>query len=315
MSLSLDSLQIQSRLAQEGIENLWHFTSIKNLPLIKGRGLYSKEKLEAAGLLTQVVTGGNQESIEADRQRGHWNLVSLAYTPSTPMFYHTKQANHLVYWEIDPEVACLQDVIFTNKNALKKLNGTTRRPGIEGLNEVQFNYFKPNQIFSKAWREFVQAEVLVPEMVSPNYLKSLYTVSPISKLYAELGFEKAYEKIMVQPDIFKDNFGQQFAFPFVNRIKYVNGGEIKELSSESFCWDQGSPPYWLVNQNILLGCEVHATGGARLRVYLERELMLDHTFQSSGMQTCARMLQLRQRQGKLRVFINKVCWLECEVKS
>ncbi|MGE3725130.1 MAG: DarT ssDNA thymidine ADP-ribosyltransferase family protein [Candidatus Sericytochromatia bacterium] len=314
MSLSPDALHIQTRLAQEGIENLWHFTSIKNLPLIKGRGLYSKQKLETEELFSQVITGGNQESIEADRQRGNWNLVSLAYTPSTPMFYHTKQANHLVYWEIDPAVACFEGVIFTNKNALKKLNGTTRKPGIAGLNEVQFNYFKPNQTFSKDWREFVQAEVLIPEMVSPDYLKALYTVSPISKLYAEISFEEAFEKIIVQPNIFKDNFGQQFAFPFVNRMKYMTDDGIKDLNADSFCWAQGSAPYWPVNQNMRVGFEVHATLGARLRVYLERELMLDHTFQSSGMQTCPKVLQLNRQQGTLRVFINKICWLKCEVK-
>ncbi len=315
MSLSADASLIQARLAQEGIENFWHFTNIKNLPLIKGRGLYSKQKLESEGLYSQVLTGGNQDSLELDQQRGHWNLISLAYTPATPMFYHAKQTEHLVYWVVDPKVASFENVIFTNKNALKKLNGTTRKPGLEGLSEVQFKYFYPNHPYSRDWREFVQAEVLVPDSIQPECLKSLHTVSPISKLYAELSFGQAYEKIIVQPDTFKGNFGQQFGFPFVNRIKYLHKEEVKELNAESICWDQSELPYWPVSLDMDISIQVYATMGARLRVYLDRELMLDRTFQSVGMQSIlGRVLQLNNKQGTLRVFMDKVCWLKCEVK-
>ena len=314
MNLSPEAEHIRKRLAAEGIDTLWHFTDIENLPLIQGNGLFSKARLEAENIFEQVKTGGTNESIEADRQRGNWNFISLAYTHSTPMFYHCKQKQHLVYWAVDPEVASLEGVLFTNKNALKRFNGTTRFPGLKGLNEVKFNYFKPNTPLTKAWREYVQAEILVPENIPPNYLKALYTVSPISKLHAELLFKQPYHKIISNPEPFKDNSGQQFSFPFINQIKYVApDSKICNLSSDNFCWDD-SEPFWKVNRTIHLGFEVHATVGAHLWVYLDRDLLITYTFPSTGMQTVGRMLQLSGRQGTLRVFINQICWLKCEVR-
>ena len=55
-------------LNREDITFLYHFTSIENLPLIgECKGLCSKLKLERLGLLNNVVTGGNELSLDLDR--------------------------------------------------------------------------------------------------------------------------------------------------------------------------------------------------------------------------------------------------------
>ncbi|SRR6266705_5150330 len=80
---------ILSRLKQEGITALYHFTNVENLPSICQMGaLYSKQMLEEQGLLSTLVTGGNSLSHDLDHYQSNWNKVSASFTPYTPMAYN-----------------------------------------------------------------------------------------------------------------------------------------------------------------------------------------------------------------------------------
>jgi len=57
---SLEQVQILKLLKTNNINSLWHFTDIRNLPLIqKLGGLRSKKFLEDNSLLGKIVTGGD----------------------------------------------------------------------------------------------------------------------------------------------------------------------------------------------------------------------------------------------------------------
>src|SRR5258708_8650083 len=84
-SLHRDADAILSRLKQEGVTALYHFTSVKNLPYIcSERALYSKTELMARGMLSNIDTGGNDLSLSLDQRNDNWNKVSLSLTHYTP---------------------------------------------------------------------------------------------------------------------------------------------------------------------------------------------------------------------------------------
>lgn len=318
MTFSPDAEAIRARLLVEGINNFWHFTPITNVKTIKGRGLYSKARLEREGLFDNVVTGGTPESVRYDRERGNWDYVSLAYTHSTPMFWHRKKDLHLIYCEVSPEVACLENVLFTNKNALKQNNGTTRQSGLTGLQEVQFQYFKPGRHPTVEWREFVQAEVLVPDCVERNYISRVYTVSPLSKLYAELILGKPSTRVIVRPDLFQDNLGGQFSFPFLHSIRLFDLdtlAPIEGLNKDVFDWDTPEGPVWRINQKVFAAFIANASLGTKLSCCLDDKLLSPpRTFNANGRGWITDMLDLEDKQGTLQVFLNDICWFQCEVR-
>ena len=62
------SAKILKIFEENNISSLWHFTDIRNLPLIKElSGLRSKEFLENNGYLGNVICGGNELSHQLDK--------------------------------------------------------------------------------------------------------------------------------------------------------------------------------------------------------------------------------------------------------
>jgi len=178
---------IKEVLRKNGINALYHFTDIRNLSLIaRCGGLWSKEKLEQEGLLSQVITGGDELSLNLDRGLGNWDKVHLYFCPHTPMAYIKQQEKHLCYLIIDPEVALRSGVIFTDTNATRTTGGGHQREeGIKGLHHVDFEVIKETltqgpKPQDPRWHRNVQAEVLVPDEIPLRYIKEIAFISEAS---------------------------------------------------------------------------------------------------------------------------------------
>ncbi len=204
-SLHPDARAILTRLKQEGITTLYHFTNVENLPSICQMGaLYSKQDLEERGLLSTIVTGGNPLSHSLDRTRSNWDKVSLSFTPYIPMAYNTKRSQHLCFFQINPEVAGWLNVVFTDSNATK--NGHIRGLGLRGLNNVQFNVMHVNPFSVNDWFRFVQAEVLIPNSLPLTFVTEIGFVSSASMNYAKhLCDSLQCPPFTVIPQIFTDS--------------------------------------------------------------------------------------------------------------
>jgi len=97
-------------------KRFYHFTDKKNLPLIREHGLLSTGELKSRELFEDVVTGGNANSLESDRQKGTDQFVCLCFTDNHPMEYVARRDRKLdpTYLEIDPDVIKLPGVMLTN---------------------------------------------------------------------------------------------------------------------------------------------------------------------------------------------------------
>ncbi len=178
---------ILARLTKEGITELYHFTSVENLPGICKVGvLCSKQTLELKGLWPPPVPGGNSLSHHLDRYNDNWDKVSLSFTPFTPMAYRKKRKDHLCYLIARLEVASWTGIIFTDSNAAS----TTiqrRDTGLVGLNYIKFDAIRsiPRPWDRNGWVQPVQAEVLVPDRVPLGYISKVAFVSKASLMHAE----------------------------------------------------------------------------------------------------------------------------------
>ena len=72
LNFNPDYQKIKATLDGHNIKQLYHFTTIDNLSLIsKCDGLWSKKKLEKYNLLDKILTGGNELSLDLDKELGN----------------------------------------------------------------------------------------------------------------------------------------------------------------------------------------------------------------------------------------------------
>ncbi len=229
--------EILEILQQNNIKSLWHFTDINNLPLIKKlEGLKSKEFLENTGRLNDILCGGNDKSHCLDKQLDNWNKISLSFTPHIPMVYHIKKDKHLVFIEINTEVATLDGVYFTDTNAARIRDGQKREKGIKGLENVKFEYINsPPKPSDPNWKKFVQAEILVPDCVPLRYFKKIYFVSNASLHFGQsLWGTNSSSLFEINKQVFADyNLNQQ---DYINLNPYIESVIIthEEITKNNF---------------------------------------------------------------------------------
>jgi len=174
--------KILARLEKERISALYHFTSVENLPGVsQHQGLCSKCFLESKNAWPVPQPGGNQQSHELDQIKGNWDLISLTYTPHTPMAYRKKSLCHLCFLEISIDVALREGVVFTDSNAAG-YSAQKRGEGTAGLDLVNFSMVKSSPLpWNQDWVHLSQAEVLVPSYIGLDSIRRVAFVSNVSR--------------------------------------------------------------------------------------------------------------------------------------
>ncbi len=187
MQLHHQAAQVKRVLEGNKIKTLYHFTAIGNLTWIaKYRCLLSKGMLEQEGIFDEIETGGNELSLNLDRELGNWDKVHLYFCPNTPMAYGKQGEAHAVYILIKPDIALWQGVLFTDTNATRKREGGHQREqGVEGLKLVDFETIRATidggpKPWDRTWHRNVQAEILVPDRIPLEYVDHIAFISPAS---------------------------------------------------------------------------------------------------------------------------------------
>ena len=196
-----------------------------------------------------IYPGGNELSHDLDMRLGNWNMISLNFTPYTPMAYNKKMEGvHLVFIEIDRDVATLDGVYFTDCNAAS--SGHNREKGVNGLRRVKFDVIhgKPKP-WDEEWRKYVQAEILVPERIPIKMFKAIHFVSEAS---LELGvhYWGEYSSLFkIEPKTFADYRHDGYwviQFPYIKKVivtdkkvtrsNYNSHVNINKIKKNSLIW-------------------------------------------------------------------------------
>jgi hypothetical protein len=236
--------QILACLKKEGFENLYHFTSVENLPNIsKRRGLYSKQLLESSGEWPCSNPGGNDLSHSLDRRNNNWNKVALNLTPHTPMVYHKKNEIHICFFVVSIEAAAWEGVVFTNTNAAKA--GHQRGEGLSGLKLINFGMVRSSITpENEEWVRLVQAEVLVPDSIPLTFVSKVAFISEASWKEGErLWGNASHPDFVVDKEVFHnhpEDTDLLCGFPFVSQVILtdcqVGAGNAEKITSDVSCF-------------------------------------------------------------------------------
>lgn len=264
-----ESSEILQILKKNNIQSLWHFTDIRNLPLIKKlNGLKSKKFLEEKGYLGRIICGGNQLSHELDKNLGNWDKVSLNFTSHVPMAYHKKRDSHLIFIEIDPIVATFEDVHFTDCNATRIRNGQKKAKGLKGLSSIRFDIInglpKP---YDPNWQKFVQAEVLIPHQIPLNYFKKIHFISKASLQLGLYLWEEMTSLFTVSPKVFADydhTRGWVIINPYVENVVIT----LEEITKENVNSNHPEAKYITIGKKFWIKVSLFATAGSKAKVIL-----------------------------------------------
>lgn len=166
-----DFREIYSIMDQKGIGKLYHFTDASNIESIKRYGLVSNHTLNELNL--HVKYSSTLSSREADAKMGLDDFVRLSFVRTHPMMYTamTSQCIHPVIIEINPLIALMPQVYFSDKNALKI--GANIGDTYADLNKVRFDIVLGSKAYynlSLEEKRLYQAEILVKERIGPEFI-------------------------------------------------------------------------------------------------------------------------------------------------
>lgn len=317
MSFSQDQSKILEILRKNGINSLWHFTDIKNLPHIRELGgLRSKEYLERKGYWGRNILfpGGDNISQNIDRKLGNWDKISLNFKPYTPLTYIKKREKHLAFIEIDPEVAACENVYFADCNAARTRNKQKRGKGMKGLSYVRFDIISgPPELRNQDWHKYVQAEVLVPHHIPISMFKAIHFISNASREYGESLWTKRCDLFCVNPETFYDINRQgkgSIQFPYVKEVfistKEVSKEKIHRIRTNAYYIVQGKPFWVIVYLYAIPGSRVSISissiGAVRERKEEEAEKIIDGIFYQQ-------FITPKSSRGlDVKVYIDKILW-------
>jgi hypothetical protein len=230
----MEGVIVKKTLRKNQINSLWHFTDIRNLPLIyELQGLRSKQYITdnektLADAGKEVYPGGDDLSHELDRKNGNWDKISLSFIPNTPMFYNKKVQSHFVLIEIDLNILDAQTT-FTDTNATNSEH--SRDIGVNGLDLIDFNAIQA-ELYSDLWQHSAQAEVLVPNFIPEKVFKNIHFMSYASLEMGEYLLPEWGNKFCNAPQIFND-FSKNF-----NKMQCVESVRLTfEQVNNDNCFD------------------------------------------------------------------------------
>lgn len=154
----------------------YHFTDKKNLPLVRQHGLLSTNELRRRGLLVDVKTGGDANSLQSDTAKGTDGYVCLCFTRNHPMAHvamNDERKLDPVYLEIDPNVIKLPDVMITN--APSNQSGVERVAAALALDELDLDIIYKRTDWSDAeiqarLKVAEKYEILIPGSLAIPYI-------------------------------------------------------------------------------------------------------------------------------------------------
>jgi len=157
--------------------NLYHMTHQNNLSGIMTFGLLSHDEIRKMNKeivdISEASVNDRRRKIEPIKHRSVHEYVPLYFNPKNPMLYKRKDLeNEIVVLEIDRNILCDLDCVFTNGNAAS--SSTEFYDDIKMLEKLDWNCLR-----SASWTEFPDgkrtrcAEVLVYNSIPIDYIKAV----------------------------------------------------------------------------------------------------------------------------------------------
>jgi hypothetical protein len=152
-------------------KHLYHFTDIGNLNSIRSHGLLSTSSLRDRKLISGVITGGDENSLQSDINNGLDSYVRLCFTKNHPMAHaaaNDGRQRNFTYLHIDPEIIKAAGALVTNapSNQIGVVPMAVE-PGLDQLDlEVIYKWMEwKNPEIKKRLDVAEKYEILIPSSV------------------------------------------------------------------------------------------------------------------------------------------------------
>jgi hypothetical protein len=193
------------------LREFYYITHYRNVPSMLDRGILSRDSMEAEGLKPEAI--GEPGIVEMRRERptpdgeslSHY--ANLYFWPRNPMLYRVINRGQLavsdaVILGVDRDVLRLPGVFVSAGNAVyddSELYPASRY--MEALRKVQDALGMEYWTMVDDSKRKMMAECLVPDRVSPEYIKTIYVASATAAAKVEKSQEEAAStSIPIVPD-------------------------------------------------------------------------------------------------------------------
>jgi hypothetical protein len=171
-----DFHDIYEILNKNNITRLYHFTDKSNIESIKRHGILSNKDLLQLGICSKYAS--SEDSRKIDKEMGLDSFLRLSFVKYHPMMYTSMTAYdlHPAIIEINPLVALLPNVFFSDRNCLRKGANIGQHAG--DLLKVKFQPIKCGKAYydmSLEEKMYYQAEVLIKNRIGPEMIINIFT--------------------------------------------------------------------------------------------------------------------------------------------
>ena len=161
------------------ISHLYHFTDIRNIPLIRSSGgILPLTALNANGI-NIPAPGGNEWSHEADKRCGLDQYVHLCFRSQHPMEYQARQDGRIentIFLQISNDVLKIPGVLFSPDVSNKSGVSCFTLEQARGLIDFEVLYTHTNwhdPAIRARLRAVEKCEILVPATIPLSMIKNM----------------------------------------------------------------------------------------------------------------------------------------------
>jgi len=196
---------------QSSIRQLYYITHVDNIGSILETGILSHEIIEKKDIPYQAIYDkeivSRRKNINAPNGKNLWSFSNLYFNARNPMMYRLrceKNIEDIALLGISPYVLNLPNVILTDGNAACDVTEflTNNETTVKRIfKKTQVRYWSP---YNGSKRR-IMAECLVPEMISPGYIISVYVPTYDAVKYVKKNVKPSQlgtRSVMCEPDIF-----------------------------------------------------------------------------------------------------------------
>ncbi len=193
------------------VTGLFYITHIDNIPSLLEKGILSHEQIVSRNIqFTPIYDEGivsNRRDIHTPDGRTLWNFTNLYFQARNPMLYrvlHEKPENEIAVISVQPDVLGRSDIYVSTGNAAHSssdiLNTSEMKKALRQIIR--------NTVGVEWWNDLngskrkIMAECLVPDMLPPDYIQSIYVANHTAKEKVEKAIPHIELPIITEPMMF-----------------------------------------------------------------------------------------------------------------
>ena len=192
------------------IMGLHYISHIDNVSSILSRGIFCHERIEREKIdYTHIYNEEivvNRKEIKTPDGRSLWHFANLYFQPRNPMLYlviHKKPVSEIAVVSVRPEILDRLDIYITTGNAAHLSSeilpsGEGRKALRQIIKSTRIEYWKPED----GSKRKIMAECLVPDMVPPSLIQTIYVATRAAKANLEATMPYSNLPVISEPNMF-----------------------------------------------------------------------------------------------------------------